>query len=73
MVISGGLQKMNGKMMRIGHMGCAARPENIRATILALEAALADAGFKIAERGAALRAADAILRQLDKEQVVSPL
>ena len=71
-MISGGLQKMSGKMMRIGHMGHAARPECVRPTILALDSALADVGYRF-ERETGLRAADEILRQIETAQVVSPL
>jgi aspartate aminotransferase-like enzyme len=71
-MISGGLQKLSGKIMRIGHMGYAARPEYIRPTILALESALMGVGFRF-EQGIGLRAADQVLREIDTEKTVSPL
>jgi aspartate aminotransferase-like enzyme len=71
-IISGGLEKLSGKIMRIGHMGETARPHYIRYTILALEAALADVGFKF-ERDAGLAAADVILKDIDASGDTSPL
>jgi aspartate aminotransferase-like enzyme len=71
-MISGGLQKMSGKLMRIGHMGETAQPRYIRPTIIALEAAMADVGHKF-ERGAGVRAAGEILKRIEAKEDVSPL
>jgi aspartate aminotransferase-like enzyme len=53
-------------------MGETARPHYIRYTLLALEAALADVGFKF-ERDAGLAAADGILKKIDANGDTSPL
>ena len=71
-MISGGLQKVSGKIMRIGHMGETARPQYVRPTILALESALADVGFEF-KRETGNKAADAILKQIEVAKQVSPL
>lgn len=71
-MISGGLQKASGKIMRIGHMGETARPHYVRSTILALESTLEEVGVKF-EHGAGSRAADAILGQIEIAKEASPL
>jgi aspartate aminotransferase-like enzyme len=71
-MISGGLQKASGKIMRIGHMGETARPHYIRPTILALEDALAEVGFQI-RRGVGCKAADVALEQIEVPTETSPL
>lgn len=71
-MISGGLQKTSGKIMRIGHMGETARPHYIRPTILALESALAAVSFEF-QHGAGTKAADAILKQIEAAKQPSPL
>jgi aspartate aminotransferase-like enzyme len=71
-MISGGLQKVSGKIMRIGHMGETAKPQYIRPTILALESALAEVGFEF-QQGAGTRAADDIIKQIEVAKEVSPL
>jgi aspartate aminotransferase-like enzyme len=71
-MISGGLQKASGKIMRIGHMGETARPQYVRPTILALESALGEVGFKF-QHGTGSKAADAILKQIEVAREASPL
>ena len=71
-MISGGLEKARGKIMRIGHMGETAKPQYIRPTILALESALADVGFEF-QHGIGNKVADTILKQIEVAREASPL
>jgi aspartate aminotransferase-like enzyme len=72
-MISGGLERLSGKIMRIGHMGETATPSLILPTLSAFEAALANLGFKF-ERGAGVRVADEILKEITgPAKEVSPL
>ena len=71
-MISGGLGKMRGKMVRIGHMGATASPEYNIPTINAIEATLAKLGYKF-ERDAGIKRAMEILEELVPTQPKSPL
>ena len=71
-MISGGLGKMRGKMVRIGHMGTTASPEYAIPTLNALEATLKELGYKF-ERDAGINRAMEILEELVPTQPTSPL
>ena len=71
-MISGGLEKLSGKIMRIAHMGETANPEYVRPTILALEMALTALGHKF-DRDAGIKAADEVLKEISGPRKVSPL
>jgi pyridoxamine---pyruvate transaminase len=61
-VISGGLKELQGKLLRIGHMGHMAQPMYVVVALGALERALHDLGYPVAFGagvGAALAAMDA--------------
>lgn len=46
-IVAGGLEELTGKIVRIGHMGISAVPQNVFATVSALECALHEMGFKL--------------------------
>ncbi len=71
-MLSGGLGKMRGKMVRIGHMGVTAAPQYVIPTINALEATLEEMGHKF-ERGAGVAAALENLEKLISAGPISPL
>lgn len=47
LMISGGLSKLVGKVVRIGHMGAVANPKHVSYALLALGSALEEIGFKV--------------------------
>lgn len=60
-LINGSLDELEGKVIRIGHMGYNAKALNIVATLAALECSLKDMGYPI-ELGTGVGAAQAALR-----------
>ena len=67
-MVAGGQGEMAGKLFRFAHMGFIS-PEDVLAGIEALEAALAECGFKV-ERGKGLKAAQALFGQAAPAEVV---
>ena len=59
--IGAGLGSLAGKIWRVGLMGYGASQRNVRVCLGALEAVLAEQGFKV-ERGLAMRAANEVYR-----------
>lgn len=62
-MIAGGLEKMSGKIIRIGHMAMTASREFIMPTIVALETVLSGMGYKF-RRGVGIEKAEELLEQL---------
>jgi aspartate aminotransferase-like enzyme len=71
-MISGGLERLTGKIMRIGHMGESASPENVTQTLSALEGALTELDFDF-QKGAGVRAANDVLVEISGPAKGSPL
>jgi aspartate aminotransferase-like enzyme len=61
--VAGPLPILRGKMFRIGHFGLSASTSHIIPTISALEASLAEMGYKF-EKGAGIETARAILEEI---------
>ncbi|MEM2875574.1 MAG: alanine--glyoxylate aminotransferase family protein [Candidatus Bathyarchaeia archaeon] len=71
-MISGGLGKMSGKMVRIGHMGVTASPDYVIPMLNALETTLTELGYRF-ERDVGVKRAMEILEDIVAAQPTSPL
>jgi len=61
-LLGGGLGKLSGKIIRMGHMGLTANPEYVVPTLAAIEAGLRKQGFKI-KLGAGVEAAQEVFQK----------
>jgi alanine-glyoxylate transaminase/serine-glyoxylate transaminase/serine-pyruvate transaminase len=71
-MISGGLERLNGKIFRIGLMGVTASAQYILPLFSALEFSLANLGYKF-ERGVGIETAKTILEEIPAPTRVSSL
>jgi len=71
-MISGGLERQRGKMLRIGHMGMTASAAYILPLFSAIEFSLAELAYRF-ERGAGVETARGILEEIPFAARVSPL
>ncbi|MEM3630041.1 MAG: alanine--glyoxylate aminotransferase family protein [Nitrososphaerota archaeon] len=71
-VISGGLEKLSGKIFRVAHMGMTASPECVLQFLAALESSLIKLGYKI-KSGASIDIAAKILEEIATQSITSPM